>query len=66
MARGFLSRSTNDWECERGFRKNISICIAAHAPANAHVDYSGDSWTSDAGIMPTELFAWKIDERSLA
>jgi hypothetical protein len=51
-AQGFLSRTGDSWECERGFRKDAAACVAVELPANAHLDYSGDSWRCDEGFHP--------------
>jgi hypothetical protein len=53
-AQGFLSRSGNDWECERGFRKDAAMCAAIQLPANAHLDYSGNDWRCDEGFHTHE------------
>jgi hypothetical protein len=47
---GILSRSGNDWECERGFRKDAAACVAVQLPADAHLDYSGSDWRCNEGF----------------
>jgi hypothetical protein len=46
----FLSRSGRSWECERGFRREESACIAVQVPPNAHLGYAGDNWKCDRGF----------------
>ena len=48
-ANAFLSRSGRSWECERGFRREESTCIAVQVPPNAHLDYAGDNWKCNRG-----------------
>lgn len=50
LAEGFLSRSGDDWQCERGINKDDAACDAVQLPANAHLDYSGGKWTCDEGF----------------
>jgi hypothetical protein len=49
-AQGFLSRSGDGWECERGFRKEDAACVRVQLPANAGLDYSGNDWKCDEGF----------------
>jgi hypothetical protein len=49
-AQGFLSRSGDAFQCERGYRKDDAACVAVQLPANAHLDYSGSDWTCDEGF----------------
>jgi hypothetical protein len=49
-AQGYLTRSGDNWECERGFMRKDSACITVQPPANAHLDYSGNGWSCDEGF----------------
>ena len=39
----------NDWECKRGYSKNINECIKIQIPANAELNYFGDNWQCKRG-----------------
>jgi hypothetical protein len=49
-ANGFLQRTGDDWDCDRGFRKHADACVPVEVPVNAYLDWRGNDWKCERGF----------------
>ncbi len=47
---GFLLRA-DEWDCERGFYKNVDNCLPVKTPPNAYLDGGGSRWYCERGFQ---------------
>lgn len=43
------------WSCDSGFRRTLTGCSKIDIPANAHLNYGGNSWSCDSGYKMSGL-----------
>ena len=48
---GVIQEERSFWRGSLGYRKTLTSCVAVEMPANAHIAYSGNSWSCDLGYV---------------